>query len=177
MSHEARPREDYLKWRTRKVLITKSGFVHRYSLCSHRSRTFEPKKHFGSFSHPQPGCGTEYFIHVTLLFVWFSCLLLRDMLITAPKLRAPRLEDLSTRWRTQKVRLNEPVALEPVTRKLASYWSILQRPAQQLPDAFFKLKPHGGSGLLATGIALRSALRRTADSVSFYIQPFPQASE
>lgn len=50
MSHEARLREDNLKLRTRKVLVIKSGVVHVYSLCSYGFGSFEPKRHFGSFS-------------------------------------------------------------------------------------------------------------------------------
>ncbi|KAK7801305.1 hypothetical protein U0070_008057, partial [Myodes glareolus] len=46
---------------------------------------------------------------------------------------------------------NEPIALANVTRELASYWSVSKKPAQQLPEAFFKLRSRDHICLLATG--------------------------
>lgn len=89
MSHEARPREDNLTLRTRKVLVTKSGFVQ----IVYAPTVPDPlnlrgtSAHFPTLSLP---AGTEYFTLVTFLLVWF-CLLLRDPLITASQLRCMRI--------------------------------------------------------------------------------------
>ncbi|CAO2645804.1 hypothetical protein LEMLEM_LOCUS27628, partial [Lemmus lemmus] len=71
---------------------------------------------------------------------------------------------------------NEPIALANVTRKLASYWPVSKKPAQQLPEAFFKLRSRDHFCLLATGRPASSARCRwrTADIVELSSLSFPK---
>lgn len=128
MSPEARPREDNLKLRTRKVLVTKSGFVHIVHAPTAPDPLTQESRRFIFLP------STWLLGHSTSHATRFCLVLLTKGPTNRPQLRcrglhansapfgkreksqlsfvpALWLEDLATRWRTQKARPMSPSLL------------------------------------------------------------------